>query len=235
MSTRNLEFLFKPASVALITADPETSAVGAVIARNLSTAGFPGMLWAVAPHGQQIGDLPTFSDLDGLPRPPDLAVLVTAPDYVAGLIAALGSRGTRAVAVVTGTWAQDSVEHARGLCSAMLNAARPYLLRFVGPHSLGLMVPGSGLNASFAHTQPLPGNLAFVAQSSAVLTAVLDWATSRNIGFSHLVSLGEMPSCFISKPSPKPVNSCPPPGLPPGSSRWLCSREAATRRGTASP
>ena len=71
-------------------------------------------------------------------------------------------------------------------------AAKPHLLRIVGPNCLGILVPGHKLNASFAATTPLLGNLAFVAQSGAMVASVLDWATSRGIGFSHLVSMGDM-------------------------------------------
>jgi len=73
----------------------------------------------------------------------------------------------------------------------MLDAARPYLLRILGPNCVGLLVPGIGLNASFAHTSALPGKLAFISQSGALTTALLDWAKSRDIGFSHFVSVGD--------------------------------------------
>ena len=74
----------------------------------------------------------------------------------------------------------------------MLEAAKPFLLRLIGPNCLGVMVPGIGLNASFSHVNPVPGRLAFVAQSGAIVTAIVDWARARGIGFSHLVSLGDM-------------------------------------------
>ena len=73
----------------------------------------------------------------------------------------------------------------------MLEASRPYLLRIVGPNCVGLLVPGLGLNASFAHASALPGRLAFISQSGGLTTAALDWARSRNIGFSHFISIGE--------------------------------------------
>src|SRR4029078_5738606 len=75
--------------------------------------------------------------------------------------------------------------------SAMLEAARPHVLRVLGPNCLGLLTPRLGLNASFAHTDALAGDLAFVSQSGALVTAVLDWAKGRQLGFSHMVSLGE--------------------------------------------
>src|SRR5215510_6516401 len=75
---------------------------------------------------------------------------------------------------------------------AMLQAARTHLLRIQGPNCLGLMLPRIGLNASFAHRPPLAGDLAFLSQSGALITAIIDWAAGRSIGFSHVVSLGDM-------------------------------------------
>ena len=74
----------------------------------------------------------------------------------------------------------------------MLEAARPNLLRIQGPNCLGLMLPRIGVNASFSHKPPLSGDLAFVSQSGALITAIIDWARGRNVGFSHVVSLGDM-------------------------------------------
>jgi acetyltransferase len=100
------------------------------------------------------------------------------------LIAELGAAGTRAAVVMTA-----GLGPARR--QAMLDAARPHLLRVLGPNCLGLLTPHLKLNASFAHTDAAAGNLAFVSQSGALVTAVLDWAGARGIGFSHLVSMGE--------------------------------------------
>jgi len=115
---------------------------------------------------------------------PDLAIVCTPPATVAALIDELGRLGTRAAIVMTAGLDADEKQ-------AMLDAARPYLLRVLGPNCLGLLSPHRGLNASFAHTDALPGEIAFVSQSGALVTAVLDWAKSRRIGFSHMVSLGE--------------------------------------------
>ena len=80
----------------------------------------------------------------------------------------------------------------RALQQAALDAARPHLLRLVGPNCVGIMVPEIGLDASFSHLAPPPGDIAFVSQSGAMITAMLDWAAPRGIGFSHVVSLGDM-------------------------------------------
>jgi acetyltransferase len=192
MSILNLEFMFKPACVALIGASQKPHTVGGVLARNLFSAGFQGEIFPVNPKYVAIEGVPAYPDIASLPKTPDLAVIATPPDAVPGLVAELGAIGTKAAVVITAGFGEGGSEHGNQLCQAMLEAARPHLLRIVGPNCLGIMAPGASLNASFAHVQPATGNLAFVAQSGALLTSVLDWATYRRIGFSHFVSLGDM-------------------------------------------
>lgn len=192
MTTRNLQFMFKPAAVALIGASQKPASVGAVVSRNLFSAGFEGEIFPVNPKYDSIQGVRTFPDIAALPRVPDLAVVATPPDTVPEIIRKLGEKGTRAAVVITAGFAEGGHRHGQELQAAMLRAAQPHLLRIVGPNCLGIMVPGADLNASFGHVAPLPGRLAFVAQSGAVLTSVLDWATARRIGFSHFVSLGDM-------------------------------------------
>ena len=191
MSIRNLDRMFAPRSVALIGASARPGSVGNVLLANLLGGGLPGPVWAVNPKGGQIFDQTVFKSVESLPGVPDLAVIATPPQDVPLLISALGKRGTRAVVVITAGFGELG-EAGRRLQSDMLDAARPYLLRIAGPNCLGIMAPGNGLNASFGHVQPDKGHVAFVSQSGAVVTAVLDWATSRGIGFSHIASLGGM-------------------------------------------
>ncbi|MCK6454701.1 MAG: bifunctional acetate--CoA ligase family protein/GNAT family N-acetyltransferase [Alphaproteobacteria bacterium] len=187
MSIRNLDALLRPQSVALIGASQRPGAVGTVVARNLVAAGFKGQLLLVNPRHKTIAGLPVYPDVADLPLAPDLAVIATPPATVPGLVAALAARGTRAAVVITaGVGAKD------GLRQAMLDAARPHLLRVLGPNCVGVLAPQIGLNASFAHIAATSGDLAFVTQSGAILVSVLDWAASRGIGFSHMVSLGDM-------------------------------------------
>ena len=107
------------------------------------------------------------------------------------LISELGIEGTKAAIVITA--GLGTITNAQGISlkEAMLAAAKPHLLRILGPNCVGLLVPALGLNASFAHTAALPGKIAFVSQSGALVTAVLDWAKSRGIGFRKFVSLGD--------------------------------------------
>ena len=191
MTTRNLQFLFAPASVAVIGATERDGSVGASVTRNLLRGGFAGALRLVNPKHERLAGQKCFADVGSLDIAPQLAVICTPPDTVPGLIADLGARGTRAAIVLTAGLAGKSDDGARTLSQAMLDAARPYLLRILGPNCVGLLSPGVGLNASFAHEAALPGKLAFVSQSGALTTGLLDWARARGIGFSHFVSLGE--------------------------------------------
>ncbi|HET8728659.1 MAG TPA: acetate--CoA ligase family protein, partial [Alphaproteobacteria bacterium] len=192
MTIRNLDSLFKPGSVALIGASRRSQSVGAVLARNLLKAGFDGPVMPVNPRERSIESTLCYSSIDDLPLTPDLAVLTTPPPAVPGLIAELGRRGTKAAVVISAGFGEGGDAEGKQLMARMLEAARPHLLRIVGPNCLGVMVPHLGLNASFVHLNPLPGDIAFVTQSGAVATSIVDWATHRGIGFSHVVSLGDM-------------------------------------------
>ncbi len=192
MTIRNLDFMFNPSSVVLVGASQKPGSIGAVLARNLVSGGFKGDIFPVNSKYKTIEGLRAYPDLDSLPKTPDLAVIATPPDTVPQLIEKLGRRGTRSAVVISTGFREGDSKKGQQLCARMLDSARPHLLRIMGPNCLGIMVPGVGLNASFGHVQPLNGNIAFVAQSGAVQTSVLDWATSKGIGFSHFVSVGNM-------------------------------------------
>ncbi|MFO1217258.1 MAG: bifunctional acetate--CoA ligase family protein/GNAT family N-acetyltransferase [Burkholderiaceae bacterium] len=190
MSVRNLEHLFQPKSIAVIGASDRERSLGNLVMGNLLRAEFAGPVWPVNPKHASVAGREAWPDVASLPAVPDLAVLCTPAPTVPGLIDALGRKGTRAAIVITAGLAVAGPD-GRSLQQAMLDAARPHLLRLLGPNCLGLLVPGVKLNASFAQAQALPGRLAFVSQSGALATALLDWANSRRIGFSHFVTLGD--------------------------------------------
>ena len=146
----------------------------------------------VNPKHRAVGGVLTYPDVKSLPVTPDLAVICTPPATVPGLIAELGARGTRGAVVITAGFRELGSAEGKALEQAMLEAAKPHLLRIVGPNCVGIISPPIGLNASFAHMSARQGNVAFVAQSGAMVVTILDWAASRGLGFSHLVSLGDM-------------------------------------------
>jgi len=192
MTTRNFDALFRPASIALVGASNTPRSVGAVLARNLEAGGFHGPILPVNPHETAIGSALSYRSVADLPISPDLAVLATPPPTIPGLVAELGGRGCRAAIVVTAGFGEGGQAAGDALKAEMLKAARPHLMRIVGPNCLGFMSTPTGINASFAHIAPRAGDIAFLSQSGALVTAVLDWAATRELGFSHVVSLGDM-------------------------------------------
>jgi len=191
MSVRNLDSLFKPASVAVIGASNNLHSIGGVVMRNLLKGGFTGPIMPVNPKYPAVAGVLTYPDVAHLPITPDVAVICTPPATVPSLIQQLGDRGTRAAIVITAGLSNPMPDgDGRTIQQAMLEAARPHLLRVLGPNCVGLLVPGLGLNATFAHAESGPGSIAFVSQSGGFCTATLDWARARGIGFSHFVSLG---------------------------------------------
>jgi acetyltransferase len=184
MTVRNLNYLTAPRSVALIGASARPGSVGSTVMQNLLTGGFAGTIQLVNPKYRDIGGRPCVASVAELQEAPEMAVIATPPQTVPGLIGELGRKGTRAAVVLTAGLG--------ALKKEMLDASQPYCLRILGPNCIGFMAPPIGLNASFASRAPLSGDLAFVSQSGALITAVVDWAAGRGIGFSQVVSLGEM-------------------------------------------
>ncbi|HMN87067.1 MAG TPA: acetate--CoA ligase family protein, partial [Bauldia sp.] len=192
MTTRNLDALFEPKAIALVGASNQPRSVGQVLAKNLFEGGFAGPVMAVNPHEQAVRSTINYHSVAELPVTPDLAVIATPPRTVPGLVAELGARGCRAAVVVTAGFAEGAGGAGHALQDEMLKAARPHLLRILGPNCIGFLSPGRGINASFVHLSPKAGELAFVTQSGAIASTVLDWATARGFGFSHVLSLGDM-------------------------------------------
>ncbi|MCB1476227.1 MAG: bifunctional acetate--CoA ligase family protein/GNAT family N-acetyltransferase [Rhodobiaceae bacterium] len=187
MTIRNLEYAVEPRSLAIIGASPRPGSVGHVVMQNVLDAGFEGSVVAVNPKYDEVLGRPCYRDVSALPEPPDLAVIASPAETVPGLITALGQKGTRAAVIITA-----GLTRANGLRQAMLDACAPFTFRVIGPNTLGLIVPPARLNASFAHMNADPGQIALLSQSGAIAASVIDWAKGKGIGFSHIVSLGDM-------------------------------------------
>ncbi len=206
MSIRNLEYLFKPRAIAVFSRGKCTDSSDAVVEFNLIKGGFKGPVMPVNPDHQSISGILAYKDVDSLPVTPDLAILTTPLKEAPGLIDELGQRGTRAVLLLTREVLQDHrnpeaalvnqnrlkdhPDESNSLRQQVLDTARKYLIRVLGPDHLGYAVPRSFTNASLLETPPLSGHIALLCQSAAVMRSVVDWATSRNIGFSHVISVG---------------------------------------------
>lgn len=154
---------------------------------NLLAGGFDGTVYVVNPHQVRRQGMTWVASLTDLPETPELAVIMTPEPTVAAIIEQLGSRGTRCAVILTA--GLDDPVAFRG---AIMEAARRHDLRIVGPNCLGIIAPHARINATFARTPALPGNLGLISQSGALITAVLDWAQTRGIGFSSIISAGDM-------------------------------------------
>ena len=186
MSVRNLETLLHPRSIAVVGASSRPGALGQRILENLIDSGFEGTIFAVNPKRVELDDewwVPSVADL---PVAPDLAIVVTPAATVPGVIAELGAKGTRLAVVISAGL------HDARLKQEMLDAARPHLLRIIGPNCLGVLMPHAALNASFAHRSARKGGLALISQSGALVTSMIDWAQARGVGFSGIASVGDM-------------------------------------------
>lgn len=187
MTIRNLEHAVRPKSLAVLGASNRHGSLGQILMRNIIEAGFTGEIWPINPKYDEVAGRHCYARVGDIRGVPDFAVIATPPETVPGLIYELGEKGTRAAVVITAGITRDN-----GLRQAMLDAAKPFLFRIIGPNTVGLIVPEAKLNASFAHMFPRPGGLALLSQSGAIATSLIDWAADENVGFSQIVSLGDM-------------------------------------------
>jgi acetyltransferase len=188
--TEPLDLFFRPRSIAVVGAKDEEGSVGGTLMRNLKE-GFPGRIFPVNPKREQVLGLQAFPSVSAIPEPVDLAVIVTPAATVPAIAAECVSKGIRAAIVISAGFKELGPEGA-ALEQELLTIARSGGLRIIGPNCLGLMNPMIGLNATFASKMALPGRTAFLSQSGAMCTSVLDWSLTERIGFSAFVSIGSM-------------------------------------------
>ncbi len=192
MSIRNLDKIFRPKSVAVIGASATRGKVGNTVLRNLIEGGFEGPIYPINPKSQAIEGIAAFSCVAELPAAADLAIVCTPAESMPQIIRECGVAGVQGMIILSAGF-REMNEQGRKLEQALLGEARKFPgLRMIGPNCLGVMSPSAKLNASFASGMPNQGRVAFVSQSGALCTAVLDWARQEKIGFSHFVSVGNM-------------------------------------------
>ncbi len=175
--------------MALVGASEREGSLGAIVARNLAAGGLKGELYPVNPRHRTVFGRPAYARLTDLPQPPELAVVATPARSVPGIIADAGAAGVKAAVVLSSGFGEAGPEGG-ALQEKVLKAAKQGGVRILGPNCLGIMRTDCGLNATFARTPALPGNLALVSQSGAICGAILDWAHGAQLGFSSVVSLG---------------------------------------------
>src|ERR1700687_958472 len=186
-----LQSFFSPASVAVIGATNREGSVGRTILENLLSGGFKGQVYPVNPSRTEVLEVRSFPHIGTIPETIDLAVVVTPAATVPGVIRECVNAGARSAIVITAGFKErgpEGVELERQIQTELRRAT----MRLVGPNCLGMMNPRLGLNATFAHDIARPGNVAFLSQSGALLTAILDWSLEEEVGFSAIVSTGSM-------------------------------------------
>lgn len=190
MTVRNLDYLFRPRSVAIVAEGGHPGCYADVVARNLAEGGYAKPVIRARAKMQSLFGIGAHMHIPGLETVPDLAIICAPLRDVAGIIAELGERGTRAVIVGPSLREPLTPKQDAEARKAILDAARPRLVRVLGPGSGGLLVPQAGLNASVAPVMAKRGKVALVVQSAAIAAAALDHAAGKGIGFSAVVHLG---------------------------------------------
>ncbi|MCZ7549844.1 MAG: bifunctional acetate--CoA ligase family protein/GNAT family N-acetyltransferase [Anaerolineales bacterium] len=188
---RSLQPIFSPKTVAVIGATEKTGSVGRTVLWNLISSPFGGTVFPVNPKRENILGIKAYPSIKDIPDPVDLAVIVTPAPTVPKIITDCVERGVRGAIVISAGFKEIGPEGVR-LEERILQEARRGQMRVVGPNCLGVMNPLTGLNATFATAAAQPGNVAFISQSGALCTAVLDWSFKEHVGFSAFVSIGSM-------------------------------------------
>ncbi|WP_339022194.1 bifunctional acetate--CoA ligase family protein/GNAT family N-acetyltransferase [Aeromonas salmonicida] len=184
MKPSGLDRLFKPHSIAVIGASTDPQKAGHVVIRHLLAGQFKGPILPVSPHNKAIAGVLAYPDIASLPLSPDLAIICTKRERVLSLIEALGKKRAGAAIILAADFSQEEREQLQRLSSQ-------YGIRLLGPNSMGMLLPAQGINASFSPIAAKPGQVAFVSQSAAVSTTILDWAKQHELGFSAFISLGD--------------------------------------------
>ncbi|MBI4917185.1 MAG: bifunctional acetate--CoA ligase family protein/GNAT family N-acetyltransferase [Acidobacteria bacterium] len=190
MGTRKLDRIFNPQRIALIGVSVNPNSVGGKVLSNLVTGGFRGVVYPVNAESEAVMGIPCFPDLGSLPKTPDLGVICAPAGQAPGLVRACGEAGIHGVIIMSAGFKETGEEGQALEDQVRAEAARFPDMRILGPNCLGIIIPSLRLNCSFGGGMPKAGSIAFISQSGALCTSVLDWAIEGKIGFSAFVSIG---------------------------------------------
>jgi acetyltransferase len=189
MSKHYLTSLFAPKSVAVYGASDRVDSVGQIVFQNMLESGFNGALYPINSHSPEVQGRKTYGSIAEIEEIVEMVVIATPPQTVPDIIEACGLHGVKAAVIITAGFGEIGAE-GKELEHRVLENARRYGIRLIGPNCLGVMRPSIGLNATFNKGGANTGNLALVSQSGALCTAILDWAQINDVGFSSVVSMG---------------------------------------------
>ena len=191
MVTLNLDKIFNPQNVAIIGASDVEGSVGYALAKNFTQLGYAGKVYFVNIRKPEIFGIKTYKEVDEIPEPVDLAIIATPAKVVPEIMEECGKAHVKGAIIVSAGFKETGPE-GRALEQTILEIARKYGIRVIGPNCIGIIHPSVNLNATFLDKMPKPGTIAFLSQSGALGSAVLDWAIHENMGFSSFVSVGSM-------------------------------------------
>ncbi len=189
--TLNLDKIFHPNSIAIIGASDEEGTVGYSLMRNLVDYKFGGKIYPVNLRKNEILGFKVYASVDQIPEPVDLALIATPARTVPDVVEQCGKCGIMGLVIISAGFKEIGAE-GKELEDRIMQIKQKYALRIIGPNCLGVIRPEHSLNATFLNKMPKPGNIAFISQSGALGSAILDWAMHQNIGFSNFVSVGSM-------------------------------------------
>jgi acetyltransferase len=189
MRPHYLKALFTPKSVAMFGASETPDSVGQVVFKNLLEAGFEGDIYAINPKRETVQGQRAYDNLEEIGADIDLAIVATPARTVPAIVEQCGLFGIESMIILSAGF-REIGEQGRALEDKVRDTARSHGIRFMGPNCLGLIRPSIGLNATFGNNSAAPGGVALVSQSGALCTSILDWAETRDVGFSAVVSTG---------------------------------------------
>lgn len=184
-----LEAIFAPQSLAVVGASPDPTKLGHRVLRNIVDNGYTGRIVAIHPTATSVLGHPAHPSIAAMPEPVDLAVVVVPAAAVLAVVEECGAKGIQGLIIITAGF-KEVGGTGKALERTLIERMRHYGMRMVGPNCLGVIDTITPLNASFAALMPNPGGIAFMSQSGALCTAILDWSKTAGIGFSRFVSLG---------------------------------------------
>ncbi|MFN8478374.1 MAG: acetate--CoA ligase family protein [Kouleothrix sp.] len=184
-----LEAIFAPQSLAVVGASPDPTKLGHRVLRNIVDNGYTGRIVAIHPTATSVLGHPAHPSIAAMPEPVDLAVVVVPAAAVLAVVEECGAKGIQGLIIITAGF-KEVGGAGKALERTLIERMRHYGMRMVGPNCLGVIDTITPLNASFAALMPNPGGIAFMSQSGALCTAILDWSKTAGIGFSRFVSLG---------------------------------------------
>jgi len=188
---KQLDSIFKPNVIAFIGASEKEGSVGCAMISNLLNSGFKGKVYPVNPKHKTILGVTAYKSIKKLPEKADLAVIATPAPTVPQVVEECGEAGVGGLLIISAGF-KEAGEEGQKMLAQILASCQKYGMRIIGPNCLGFISSTLGINASFATKMAGKGNIAFISQSGALCTSILDWAQDQGVGFSHFVSIGSM-------------------------------------------